>query len=60
MDKKQLEQKLLELKSDYVRIQGDLDKLEVVGGRIHSAQEQLERLEKEIADINERLESFDA
>lgn len=59
MDKKQLEQKLAALKSDYVRIQGDLDKLEVVGGRIHSAQEQLERLEKEIADVRKQLEALD-
>lgn len=59
MDKKQLETKLLELKSDYVRIQGDLDKLEFVKGRVSSAEEQLIRLEKEIAEVNEQLKQFD-
>lgn len=46
MDKAQLESLLLELKSDYVRIQGDMDKLEAVDGRVSSAEEQLIRLEK--------------
>ena len=56
MTKKELEAKLAELKSDYVRIQEDMDKLEFVGGRVSSAEEQLIRLEKEIAEINEQLE----
>ena len=60
MNKKQLEAKLAELKSDYVRIQGDLDKLEFVGGRVSSAEEQLIRLEKEIAEVNKLLEKEDS
>lgn len=56
--KKALEQELLELKSDYIRIQGDMDKLEFVGGRVSSAEEQLIRLEKEIAEINQQLEDM--
>lgn len=59
MNKKELETRLLELKSDYVRIQGDLDKLEFVEGRVSSAQEQLIRLEEEIAEINEQLSQLD-
>lgn len=59
MDKKQLETKLLELKSDYIRIQGDLDKLEFVKGRVSSAEEQLIRLEEEIAEVNEALRQLD-
>lgn len=59
MNKKELEAKLLELKSDYVRIQGDMDKLEFVGGRVSSAEGQLIRLEKEIADINKQLEKYE-
>jgi len=58
-EKKRLESKLIELKSDYVRIQGDMDKLEYVRGRVSSAEEQLIRLEKEIADVNMDLEKFD-
>ena len=57
-NKKALEEELLELKSDYIRIQGDMDKLEFVGGRVSSAEEQLIRLEKEIAEINKQLEEM--
>ncbi len=59
MSKKELEEKLLELKSDYIRIQGDMDKLEFVGGRVSAAEEQLIRLEKEIAEVNKELEKLD-
>lgn len=59
MSKKEIEIRLAELKSDYIRIQEDMDKLEFVGGRVSSAEEQLIRLEKEIAKENKRLESFD-
>ncbi|CDQ38232.1 MULTISPECIES: SE1832 family protein [Virgibacillus] len=58
MSKKQLQAKLDELKSDYVRIQGDLDKLEYVRGRVSSAEEQLIRLEKEIAEVNRQLREW--
>jgi len=58
MSKKELEAKLAELKSDYVRIQEDMDKLEFVGGRVSSAEEQLIRLEKEIAEINKQLDEM--
>lgn len=59
MSKKQLEAQLAELKSDYIRIQGDMDKLEFVGGRVSSAEEQLIRLEKEIADLNKRIDELE-
>jgi len=58
MSKKELEAKLAELKSDYMRIQEDMDKLEFVGGRVSSAEEQLIRLEKEIAEINKQIDSI--
>lgn len=59
MNRKQILDKLDELKSDYVRIQGDMDKLEYVGGRVSSAEEQLIRLEKEIAEMRKKLEELD-
>lgn len=59
MNRKDIQAKLDELKSDYVRIQGDMDKLEFVGGRVSSAEEQLIRLEKEIAEMNKKLEELD-
>lgn len=58
MTRKELEAKLLELKSDYVRIQQDMDKLEFVRGRVSSAEEQLIRLEKEIAEVNQQLDAL--
>lgn len=59
MSKKELENKLSELKSDYVRIQEDMDKLSFVGGRVSSARDQLIRLEGEIADLNKKLEAYE-
>ncbi|RKQ31508.1 SE1832 family protein [Oceanobacillus halophilus] len=59
MSRKELEAKLAELKSDYVRIQSDLDKLEYVKGRVSSAQEQLIRLEDEIAEVNRQLDELE-
>lgn len=59
MTKKELEQKLDELKSDYTRIQGDMDKLEYVRGRVSSAEEQLIRLEREISEVNQQLETIE-
>lgn len=58
MDKKQLEAQLLELKSDYVRIQGDMDKLEAIDGRVSSAEEQLIRLESEIAEVHKKIDAL--
>lgn len=59
MSKQKLLAKLDELKSDYVRIQGDMDKLEFVGGRVSSAEEQLIRLEGEIAEVNKQLDKLE-
>lgn len=59
MTKEQLEHELTNLKADYARIQSDMDKLEYVKGRVSSAEEQLIRLEKEIAAIYAALEKFD-
>lgn len=59
MSKREIEEKLDELKSDYIRIQEDMDKLEFVGGRVSSAEEQLIRLEGEIAELNRQLDAYD-
>lgn len=59
MTKAKLEAKLAELKSDYIRIQEDMDKLEFVGGRVSSAEEQLIRLEQEIGEINKKLDTLE-
>jgi hypothetical protein len=59
MTEKELLHKLDELKSDYVRIQSDLDKLVYVRGRASSAQEQLVRIEEEIAEVRKQLEAYE-
>ena len=58
-NKEKLDAKLAELKSDYVRIQSDMDKLEYVRGRVSSAEAQLIRLEDEIAQVNKELEAYE-
>jgi len=57
--KEELEAELAKLKSDYVRIQQDLEKLVFVDGRASSAEEQLVRLEKEMANLYKQLEALD-
>ncbi|HLR75414.1 MAG TPA: SE1832 family protein [Virgibacillus sp.] len=59
MSKQALEAQLAELKSDYIRIQEDMEKLVFVGGRASSAEEQLVRLEGEIADVRKKLADFE-
>lgn len=58
MNKKELEAKLAELKSDYVRIQSDLEKIVFVGGREESPERELIRLEKEIAEVNAQIDEL--
>lgn len=45
-----LDYRLLELKNEYVRIQGDLEKLESTGNNTSKMEERLEKIEQEIAD----------
>ncbi|HZW68359.1 MAG TPA: SE1832 family protein [Pseudogracilibacillus sp.] len=58
MTKKELEAKLAELKSDYVRVQSDLEKVVFVGGREESPEQELIRLEEEIAKVNAQLDEL--
>jgi len=59
LSRKALEAKLAELKSDYVRIQQDLEKLIFVDGRASSAEGQLIRLENEIAEVRRQINALD-
>lgn len=59
MDKKALEAKLAELKSDYVRVQSDLEKVVFVRGREKYTEQELVRLEEEIAEVNAKLAELD-
>lgn len=55
MNRDELESKLQLLKADYIRVQGDLEKLESIGGNAESAAKELEMIEKEIQAINQKL-----
>ncbi|WP_456274680.1 SE1832 family protein [Bacillus sp. AK031] len=55
MTKKELEYKINEVKSDYIRIQGDLEKLESVGRNTEKSEKRLEALEIELAELNKQL-----
>lgn len=57
--RKKLEDELNFLKADYVRIQEDLEKLSFVGGNVASAEEQLVRLESEIANKRKEIADYD-
>lgn len=59
MNAKEIETKLVELKADYARIMGDMDKVEAVGQRTNIEEKQLEQLEREIAVLNKRLEELE-
>lgn len=52
-----LEAQLQELKMDYVRLQGDLEKRESTGQHVDSLIQQLEALENEIANIRQQLQN---
>ncbi|NHM78153.1 SE1832 family protein [Staphylococcus chromogenes] len=52
-----LEAQLQELKIDYVRLQGDLEKRESTGQHVDPLIQQLEALENEIANIRQQLQN---
>lgn len=58
MNRKEIEDKIAELKADYVRIQGDAEKLVLVGQSTATAEKKLIELEGELADMNSKLEEI--
>jgi len=56
MDLQALKAELAALKSDYIRLQQDHEKVIFVGGRESSTEKELDRLEKEIAKINRLID----
>ncbi|MCM3790457.1 SE1832 family protein [Domibacillus sp. 8LH] len=55
MNKSQIEYKIQELKMDYMRVQGDIEKLESTGHGVSKAEERLVEMEKELKELNELL-----
>ncbi|MDZ5783208.1 SE1832 family protein [Marinococcus luteus] len=58
MTLRELDHKLDMLKSDYVRIQGDLEKLESFGGNTDGIMRELDILEKEMHEINTQIREY--
>ncbi|MCA0149508.1 MULTISPECIES: SE1832 family protein [Rossellomorea] len=59
MTKEDLEYKVNEVKLDYIRIQGDLEKLESFGRNTDIQQRKLDELETELSDLRKQLEAID-
>ncbi|SIS40796.1 SE1832 family protein [Salimicrobium flavidum] len=55
MFKHEIEERIAELKSDYIQVQGDLDKLEANGGNVDRAEAHLSRIENELSDLKKEL-----
>ena len=58
--KDQIQQEILELKMDYINLQGDMEKLESLGhaGSVQGALERLEKMEARLAELNKQLASM--
>ncbi|MFD2638926.1 SE1832 family protein [Piscibacillus salipiscarius] len=55
MKKKEIQERIDELKMDYIRIQGDLDKLESTGGNVTMLEKTLSRMEDELNELRQQL-----
>ncbi|QHJ70417.1 MULTISPECIES: SE1832 family protein [Planococcaceae] len=57
MNRQEIEYQIAELKSDYVRHQGDIEKLETTGHAqmVEEAEQRLERMEQQLAELNQKL-----
>lgn len=59
MTKEEIQKRIVELKSDYIRIQGDMEKLESLGknGNVSYSEKLLEEIELELKQLRELLYS---
>ncbi|MFC5713176.1 SE1832 family protein [Thalassorhabdus alkalitolerans] len=55
MSRKEIEDRIQMLKVDYIRVQGDIEKLESVGRGVEKAESQLTEIEQELTDLNHKL-----
>ncbi|WP_175614543.1 SE1832 family protein [Piscibacillus halophilus] len=56
MKKADIQARIDELKMDYIRIQGDLDKLESTGSNVTMLEKTLSRMEDELNDLRKQLD----
>ncbi|MFB4169854.1 SE1832 family protein [Virgibacillus sp. JSM 102003] len=59
MTKKEIEAEIAELKSDYIRIQGDLEKATSFSVNTSAGEKKLIQIEKELAECNRKLEEME-
>ncbi|GAB4074864.1 hypothetical protein GCM10028778_23670 [Barrientosiimonas marina] len=59
MTKGQIEAELAELKSDYARIQGDVEKATSFGVDTSTGENKLIEIEERVAKLNQQLEQLD-
>ncbi|WP_332651596.1 SE1832 family protein [Lysinibacillus sp. 54212] len=57
LTKDTVQQRIAELKMDYINLQGDMEKLESLGhaGSVQQAVERLEKMEAQLAQLNKQL-----
>jgi len=60
MNKRQVETAIMELKMDYISLQGDIEKLESTGNDsfVKKAELRLATLEESLAELNKQLAEF--
>ncbi|NIK11918.1 SE1832 family protein [Alkalibacillus almallahensis] len=54
MTKDEIQAQIDQLKMDYIRIQGDLDKMEANGGNVAMLEKSLNRIEDELAELRQQ------
>jgi len=61
MNKRQVENEIVELKMDYINLQGDIEKLESTGNDsfVKKAELRLASLEERLAELNKKLAEFE-
>lgn len=61
MNKRQVENEIVELKMDYINLQGDIEKLESTGNDsfVKKAELRLATMEERLAELNKQLVEFE-
>ncbi|MEK5040055.1 SE1832 family protein [Sporosarcina sp. FSL K6-3457] len=61
MNKRQIENEIVELKMDYINLQGDIEKLESTGNNsfVRKAEIRLATMEERLAELNKQLAEFE-
>lgn len=59
MTKAQIEAEMAELKSDYVRIQGDVEKATSFGVNTSTGERKMIEIEERLAELNKKLDQLE-